>query len=360
MRVLSTMTGTPRFLAETPPEAPKGADGDVLSEMLRAVRLTGSVFLDACFTAPFGVESPKHFDDQTPMAHLRHISVFHLIAEGRCMLRMSDGETRTLSTGDILLLPFADRHWFWNGVDPEMTQASDVVRKGMIEGMWTVDHGGGGVETRMVCGYIESSELMFAPVFRTLPALIVERASQGTIGGLLTSVVAGILALVRAATPGTQIMLGRMMELLFVEVLRRHASRLPADSTGWFAALRDPIVTRALQMVHARPAERWTAESLARAAGTSRTVLGERFNALLGRPPMDYVAGWRIQLAADRLRNGGDSIATIAADVGYESEPAFNRAFKRITGVTPGRWRSTPEQAFPHPTSAPPSEMPAR
>jgi AraC-like DNA-binding protein len=156
---------------------------------------------------------------------------------------------------------------------------------------------------------------------------------------LIASTVREILALVDAARPGTQMMLGRLMELLFVEVLRRHATRLPAGSKGWFAALNDPVVARALVRVHANPARRWTADDLAREAGTSRTVLAERFNALLGRPPIDYVTSWRIQLAADRLRNGRDGIATIAAEVGYESEAAFNRAFKRVTGITPGRWR---------------------
>jgi AraC-like DNA-binding protein len=129
------------------------------------------------------------------------------------------------------------------------------------------------------------------------------------------------------------------MELLFVEVLRRHAARMTPDGGGWFAALRDPIVGRALQCVHAEPGRRWTSESLARAAGTSRTVLAERFNALLGRPPIDYVTSWRIQLAAERLRGSETSLARVAAETGYESEAAFNRAFKRVTGVTPGRWR---------------------
>jgi AraC-like DNA-binding protein len=134
-------------------------------------------------------------------------------------------------------------------------------------------------------------------------------------------------------------MLGRLMELLFVEMLRRHAQQQPAGSKGWFTALNDPVVSRALALVHMNPARRWTTEELAREAGTSRTVLAERFNALLGRPPIDYVTSWRIQLAADRLRSRQDSIASIAADVGYESEAAFNRAFKRVTGVPPGRWR---------------------
>jgi len=190
-----------------------------------------------------------------------------------------------------------------------------------------------------VCGFIESSEFLFAPLFRSLPELLVERTDEDRIGALIASTVREILALVDAARPGTQMMLGRLMELLFVEVLRRHATRLPAGSKGWFAALNDPVVARALVRVHANPARRWTADDLAREAGTSRTVLAERFNALLGRPPIDYVTSWRIQLAADRLRNGRDGIAAIAAEVGYESEAAFNRAFKRVTGITPGRWR---------------------
>ena len=155
-----------------------------------------------------------------------------------------------------------------------------------------------------------------------------------------------MLALVEAATPGTQAILGRMMELLFVEVLRRHASRMPAGAKGLLAALSDPVVGRALQLIHADPARRWTAENLAHEAGSSRTVLGERFNALLGRPPIDYLVGWRMQLAADRLRHGKDGIARIAADIGYESEAAFSRAFKRVTGVSPGRWRQGAGDSF--------------
>src|SRR5262249_18998556 len=165
------------------------------------------------------------------------------------------------------------------------------------------------------------------------------QGGHGPAGGHPTAMVRDLLQLLDTETPGTQAMLGRLMELLFVEVLRRHASRLPEGSKGLLAALGDPLVGRALQLLHGDPARRWTADELARAAGSSRTVLGGRFNEILGRPPIDYLTGWRIQLAADRLRNGRDSIARIAADIGYESEPAFARAFKRVTGLTPGRWR---------------------
>jgi AraC family transcriptional regulator, alkane utilization regulator len=315
--------------------------------MLRAARLTGSVFFGGCFTAPFGVISPRRWDENTPMARLRHISIFHLVASGRCTFEHASGERREITAGDMLLLPFADEHRFWNGAPTEFAFAPDVVRPGPIEGMLTLNYGGGGDETRLICGYLESSEFLFTPVFRTLPQMLVEQSGNDKVGALMASTVREVITLVDAATPGTQTILGRMMELLFVEVLRRHISRLPAGTKGWFAALNDPIVGRALALVHAHPARKWTADDLAREAGSSRTVLAERFNALLGRPPIDYVTSWRIQLAADRLRNGNDSIAGIAADVGYESEAAFNRAFKRETGLTPGRWRNGTVESTP-------------
>jgi AraC-like DNA-binding protein len=154
-----------------------------------------------------------------------------------------------------------------------------------------------------------------------------------------TLAVREILQLADAAIPGSELMLGRLMESLFVEVVRRYAERLPASAKGWFAALNDPIVGRALQFVHGNPARRWTLDELAREAGASRTVLAERFGTVLSQAPIEYVTSWRMQLAAERIRNSKDSLAAIAADVGYESEAAFNRAFKRVTGVTPGRWR---------------------
>ena len=332
------MTGTPRSYASTPQGA--RGDYDVLAEMLRAVRLTGSVFLNACFSAPFGVTSPKRYDAGTPMAHLRHVSVFHLIAAGRCAIEIATGERREVSAGDILLLPFADAHKFWNGESAEMAFGPDLMRPGPVPGLWTVDHGGGGDVTRMVCGYLESSEFLFAPVFRSLPPLWIDHTGDDQVSAVLTSTVTQILTLTDAAAPGSELMLGRLMELLFVEVLRRYALQLPAQAKGWFAALNDPLVGRALQSVHAEPARRWTVDDLAREAGASRTVLAERFNAVLGQAPIEYVTGWRMQMAADRIRNGHDSLAAIAADVGYESEAAFNRAFKRVTGVTPGRWRN--------------------
>jgi AraC-like DNA-binding protein len=334
------MTETPSSFAQAPDRMPAQPLPDTLSEMLRSVRLTGAVFLNARLRAPFGIASPKRYDERMPMAHLRHISVFHLVVEGDCVIETASGATREVMAGDLLLLPFAGQHRFYKGAANDMVFDPGLIRQGPIEGVWTFDHGGAGPQTRLVCGFLESAEMLLGPVFRSLPEMLVERASDGPVGRQLASTVRDILHLVDAETPGTQAMLGRLMELLFVEVLRRHASRLPADSKGLLAALNDPLVGRALQLLHGDPARRWTAEELARAAGSSRTVLGERFNELLGRPPIDYLTGWRIQLAADRLRNGRDGIARIAADIGYESEAAFGRAFKRMTGMAPGRWRA--------------------
>ena len=331
------MIGTPRSFAG-PPDSTRGGY-DVLAEMLRAVHLTGSVFLNARFSEPFGVVSPKQYDERTPLAHLRHVSIFHLIAEGACTIEIATGERRTISAGDILLLPFADAHKFWNGNYVEMVFAPDIMRPGPIKELWTVDHGGGGEVTRMVCGFIESAEFLFAPVFRSLPPLVIDRTSDDKVSAVITSTVKEIIILADAGAPGTDLMLGRLMESLFVEVLRRYAARLPSSAKGWFAGLNDPIVSRALQLVHANPARRWTVDELAREAGASRTVLAERFNVVMGQAPIEYVTGWRMQIAAERIRNSENGLATIAADVGYESEAAFNRAFKRITGVTPGRWR---------------------
>ena len=220
------MTGTPPSFAGTP-KGPAAAH-DVLTEMLRAVRLNGSVFLNACFSEPFGILSPKRYDEAAPLAHLRHISIFHLIAEGTCTVELKSGESRTVTAGDILLLPFADAHRLSNGETSETGFAPDLVRPGPLKGMWGIDYGGGGKQTRMVCGFIESSEFLFAPVFHTLPRILVDRTGEDEVGALLTSTVRQILQFTDKAAAGSELMLGRLMELLFVEVLRRYAAQIAA------------------------------------------------------------------------------------------------------------------------------------
>ncbi|MET0967810.1 MAG: AraC family transcriptional regulator [Tardiphaga sp.] len=307
------------------------------------------MFLNARLTAPFELVSPRHFDEQTPMAHLRHVSIFHLIAAGESVVELANGQRSTVRAGDVMLMPFPDSHRFFGGEGGEVGVATELVRAGVLPGMWTIEHGGGGEETRMVCGFIESSELLYSPLFRRLPPLLIDRPGDDKVSAILTSTLSEILALTAEATPGSEIMIGRLMEMLFVEVLRRYVSGLPPSAQGWFAALNDPLLGRAMWLVHSNPGRRWTVDDLAREAGTSRTVLAERFNDVLGQAPIEYVTNWRMQLAAERMRTGADSLAVIAGDVGYDSEAAFNRAFKRVTGVAPGRWREHARSARPYP-----------
>jgi AraC-like DNA-binding protein len=324
------MTATPGTIADQP---------DVLTELLRAMRLTGAVFMDGQFTTPFGIVSPARWNVQDQMARLRHVSVFHLVAEGACRLETADGATCELSKGDIVLVPFTGAHRVWNGEPESFGFAPDHVREGPINGVGSVRLGGGGEATRLVCGFLESAELMAAPLFRSLPPLLVERAESDPVASLLTVTATEILRQVENAAPGAPFVLGRLMELLFVEVVRRHAERLPSTAGGVLAAMRDPIVAKAIWLLHQEPARRWTIEDLAGEVGASRTVLAERFNQYVGKPPIEYLTGWRIQLACERLKSSADPLARIAEAVGYESEAAFSRAFKREMGVSPGVWR---------------------
>jgi AraC family transcriptional regulator, alkane utilization regulator len=325
------MPGSPPLLAETP-------DDDLLSELLSTVRLTGSVYLDGQFSAPFGVISPAKWEDSPAFARLRHASVFHLVTEGRCTMQTISGATFELSQGDAVLLPFTAEHRFWNGDPSGFAYGPDIVRDGPTPGVSVADHGGGGDVTRFICGYLESAELLPSPLFRTLPEVIIESTSGAT--GPVAATAQAVQSVLRDTPgPGAPAILGRLMEVLFVEVVRRHASRLPTDAHGILAACRDPVVSRAIARLHAEPSRHWTVESLAAEAGASRTVLGDRFAKMLGAAPIEYLARLRMQLAAERLRTTRQSLGQVAEAVGYESEAAFSRAFRRIVGVSPGAWR---------------------
>lgn len=327
------MTGAPQVIADPP-------DEDLLAELLKTVRLTGSVFFKGEFSAPFGVISPAEWDDDDPVGRLRHVSVFHLIAEGGCTLQTRSGATFELTEGDLVLLPFTAEHRFWKGEPCDFINADDVAQQSPFPGVAELCYGGGGPTTRFVCGYLESAELLPSPLFRTLPEVIIEPTKSGS--GPVAATAEAVQAIMRETpSPGVQAILGRLMEVLFVEVVRRHAASLPADANGILAASRDPVVARAIGRLHADPARHWTVEDLASEAGASRTVLGERFNRLLGAPPIEYLARLRMQLAAERLRTSRQSLAQVAEAVGYESEAAFSRAFRRIVGVSPGAWRET-------------------
>lgn len=331
---------------------------DVLSDTLRVIRLSGAIFFGAEFTAPFAIESP-------PPPHLAArllpaadcLSIFHVLAEGACWVVL-DGETALhLEQGDVIIFPHSQPHVLTSRVGTPPTPLEKILSGSVTEGFPRVKFGGGGAATRFVCGYLHCDQ-RFNPLMGALPVLLCIRRRQGGIelettshgsvrrtvvlppdaGAWLTTTLDYLLAEAAKVQPGSQAILARLAELLYVEVLRRYAHHLPVGQTGWLAGLSDPQVGRALQMLHSDPAHPWTVEKLARETGVSRSALALRFTELIGESPMHYFSAWRMHLARQTLRENRFAIAEVAARVGYNSEAAFNRAFKRSAGVPPGVW----------------------
>lgn len=311
---------------------------DVVSDVLRVVRLSGVVVFHTELTAPWGLAVPP----AAALAKLlrletRRLIAFHAVAMGSCV-SLLDG-VEHLAEGDVVMYPQGDSHVLASDETVVPTPVGGLLPAIDRERPQVVRHGGGGSLTRLVCGFVHCDEAVFDPLSAGLPKVLCGR-SRGDDGptslhGLLQ------LALAEAATPrpGTTTLLTRLTELMFVEVLRTFIEALPSEHTGWFAGLRDPVVGRALQQLHADPRRDWTVEELGRAVGLSRSALVDRFNALIGQPPMTYLTHWRIQLATQLLRDSRASVASIAEEVGYASEAAFNRAFRRVVGQPPAAWR---------------------
>ena len=313
-------------------------DMDVVSDVLRVVRLSGVVVFHTELTAPWGLAVP-------PAAALakmlgldaRRLIPFHAVASGSCV-SVLDGVAH-LGEGDVVMYPQGDAHVLASDATVVPTPVGGLLPALSPEQLAIVRHGGGGTLTRLVCGFVHCDDAVFNPLAAGLPTVLCAR-DEGRTGrthlrGLLQ------LALAEAATPraGTMTLLTRLTELMFVEALRTFMESLPAEHCGWFAGLRDPFVGRALQRLHAEPHRDWTVDELGRAVGLSRSALVDRFNALVGEPPMTYLTQWRIQLATQLLRDSHCSVATVATQVGYASETAFNRAFRRVVGVPPAAWR---------------------
>lgn len=317
---------------------------DALSDVLRVVRLTGGVFLDARFTAPWSITGRVEPDDLKPfLASSSHVIGFHYVVSGRLLAHLPDSAPIELNAGEIVLLPRNDRHILASASGLPTRKASDVVMPDPDAGIWCVNHGGGGDETHIVCGYLGGSGDQNS-LIASLPAMLTLNVAETPGGAWIAQSFAFAAQQLSEGSPGGATVLAKLSELMFVEAVRRYVETLPPEQTGWLAGLRDSAVGRALALMHTRPAEDWTAESLARAVNLSRSAFAERFTQLIGSPPMRYLANWRMQVAAQRLRDTRQTIAQIGYDVGYESEAAFTRAFRREMGAPPATWR---KQATP-------------
>jgi len=314
---------------------------DVLSDVLRVVRLSGAILFRGELAAPWAMKTPEAGDlAKVLMPGAKQLMLFHLIAEGHCWIDLEGTGKVDLQAGDVAVFPYGDSHTMASDLSTQPVPVASVLRGAVVkDGIPVCEVGGGGEQTRIVCGFLHSDELLFNPLCKALPPLIRVRSEDAPAISLLAASVRHAIYQSGGAQPGSTCLLSRLSELLFIEVLRRHIASMPPGAAGWLGALNDPIVGRVLQLMHADPAHPWTVESLARECATSRSLLAARFKQMLGQPPMQYLACWRLQLAAEMLREGALGIGAIAERAGYESEPAFNRAFKRYAGEPPAAWR---------------------
>lgn len=326
--------------AKTLTEIPK-PQSDILSDLLGSMHLAGTVLFRVVFRGPWSVAAP----DSGQLARAlpfrtERIIPFHLIASGGCWLDLRDGRAPLwLNEGDAVLLSYGNAHCL-SGCDD--TTTVDIWRL-LPHPPWNdlpvIEHGSQGPETGLVCGFLQCDELLFHPILRHLPACLHVNASDGATDPWLTGTIRRTIHEATKPRPGSRNMLPRLTELMFVEILRNHIHTLSATEAGWFAALKDPVVGACLKQLHELPIHGWTIEQLTRLAGVSRTVLMNRFKHFLGQPPMQYLANWRLLLAAQALKSGELPVKSVAEQSGYESEAAFSRAFKRQFGLPPADWR---------------------
>jgi AraC-like DNA-binding protein len=314
---------------------------DVLSDVLRAVRLTGAVYFDFELSSPWVVEAPPSRDIVgRVIPGAQRVIEYHLIARGAAWGHAVGQEPIRLREGDLIVFPQGDAHVLSSA--PGMRAALDMsIFDGPMAARPLVrELGGGGQEqARIVCCFLGCDERPFNPLLSALPRVIhVAGQRPDATTGWLATLVTTAAREARSGRQGGENVLGRLSELMFVETIRHYLETLPSTETGWLAGLRDPAVGQALAALHGQPSEAWTVERLARLAGLSRSVFAERFTDLVGRPPMLYLALWRMQLAS-RLLVDGKQVSAAATAVGYESEAAFSRAFKKLVGQSPATWR---------------------
>src|SRR6186713_2966981 len=312
---------------------------DVLSEVLRVVKLEGALFFNAEFSAPWCLSSTgsagmSPFLSPAP----RHLIMYHFLTEGRAYARLPDGGRVELNAGDIVILPNGDSHFLGNGSPVKPVDSFRTFSKNLSEGLKVVRFGGKGEVTRFVCGYLACDPRLSEVFLAGLPPLLKVNVSGDPSGRWLEQSIRFSVDEVNGSNAGSGLVLARLSEVLIVETLRRYINSLPAGQTGWLAGARDPMVGQALALLHRDPAKPWTISDLAKQVGLSRTRLAERFRHYLQDSPMAYLAKWRLKLGAEILQSTEHSVAEIALTVGYGSEAAFNRAFKREFDCPPAQY----------------------
>jgi AraC family transcriptional regulator, alkane utilization regulator len=333
---------------------------DVLSEVLRVVRLTGGIFFTTRFSAPWSVFSPPA-GELGRLMHTRAecITLFHILLEGKCWFGLQGRQPFVVDKGTVVIFPHSPSHIMCSHTGLSSKPIVTLLPFAAEEGLPEIQHGGSGETTRFICGYLQCDQ-RFNPLIGALPDVLLISPRDSAVrkyaaeqdpallpnilltqaGDWMDTTLQYLIQETKDKRLGSATMMARLTELLFVETLRRYMQQLPAESDGWMAGIRHPEVGRCLHLLHAQPGKKWTMRELALAVGMSRSALAQRFTDLIGEPPIHYLTRWRMQLAKNLMLQPDLSISSIAAQIGYDSDEAFNRAFKRYIGEPPVSWRN--------------------
>jgi AraC-like DNA-binding protein len=331
------MSGRPLSHDRVPAIADQEA---TLSGTLARLRLQGAIFLRGEYTEAWAYDSLPPRDAVAVLAPgAKQMILLHVIASGTAWIETYDSERHWASAGDVIVLPYGDGHRMGGTEPAEWVSIAELIKPPPWKRMPVIRHGGHGAATHVVCGYLTCDHPLFDPRLRALPPIFVVRPPEGPARDWVRASISyaaqqtALVADDRFEAPTT------IPELLLVEVLKLHLATAPADETGWLHALGDPVLAPVLAAIHAFPERRWNLLSLAKEASVSVSLLDERFREVLGLAPIRYLTGWRMHLAKDLLRSSDLGVAAVAHRVGYDSEEAFSRAFKRETGLAPSSWR---------------------
>jgi len=323
--------------------APGRPDQDataVVADALSRLRLQGAIFLRGEYTEAWGYESLPAADAAGVLApDAPQVVLFHVVANGRCWVEVEGGERHWANTGDVVVLPYNDQHRMGGTQPAECVSIAGLIDPPPWTVMPVVRHGSGGAPTTVVCGYLACDDPVFDPRMRVFPPLFVVTPPPGPAREWVRSSIEYAVQQTTQGPDGRFASPTSIPELLLLEVLKLHLASAPVLDQGWVRALRDPILGPALAALHAEPERKWTVADLAREASASTSLLDERFRDVLGLAPIRYLAGWRMHLAEDLLRASDMPVAAVARSVGYDSEEAFSRAFKRAHGQAPSVWR---------------------
>jgi AraC family transcriptional regulator, alkane utilization regulator len=314
---------------------------DVLSDVLRTIRLEGALFLNGDMRAPWCVKIPRGADiAQVLKPGAQRLAICHLVLTGQCWAQTEGGEPIRVEAGEAIVVPQGHPHVLGSGLQQAAVDIDHVVSP-RVPALERIRYGGDGEPTVIICSWFAYEGDAPNPMMANLPPLFTTPLRRRPAGPWIEQSINFVLGEAESRAPGSEMVAAKVAEVLFAEVLRGYIEGMPANNPGWLAGLRDPQVSRCLALMHGEPARGWTVDALANEVHISRSVLADKFAELVGAPPMQYLTRWRMIVAAGMLRNDQANLARVAEGVGYESEAAFNRAFKREYGVSPGQWRQS-------------------